>query len=122
MADDESQPASANVKPKPALNGKMTTDAKSVEADKGPLSVSDVLKSPTLNDDAKFDVFKGLVEGGRLTNKEVVNAILHLVRSQSNRCTAKSTSLDFSRKEPLTCSNISVTLYFLIDTPISLFT
>lgn len=78
MAEDENQPpASANVKAKPAVNGKMTTDVDAVDK----MSVSDVLKSPTLNDAAKFDVFKGLVEGGKLTNKEVVNAILHLVRN-----------------------------------------
>ena len=88
MAEDANQPASANVNQKPALNGKMTTDAKSVEADK--LSVTDVLKSPTLNDAAKFDVFKGLVEGGKLTNKEVVNAILHLVRRCSDCFSAES--------------------------------
>jgi hypothetical protein len=78
MAEDEHHPASANVKTKPTVNGKMTNDAKSVDADK--MSVSDVLSSTTLNDSAKFEIFRGLVEGGKLTNKEVVNAILHLVR------------------------------------------
>jgi hypothetical protein len=46
------------------------------------VSVVDVLKSTNLDDAGKFDLFRGLVEGGKLTNKEVVNSILHLVRKQ----------------------------------------
>ncbi len=45
------------------------------------VSVVEILKSPHLDDAGKFDVFRGLVEAGKLTNKEVVNSILHLVRS-----------------------------------------
>jgi hypothetical protein len=45
-----------------------------------PVSVLDVLKSTKLDDAAKFGVFHGLVEAGKLTNKEVVNSVLHLVR------------------------------------------
>ena len=45
------------------------------------VSVVEILKSPHLDDAGKFDVFRGLVEAGKLTNKEVVNSVLHLVRS-----------------------------------------
>ena len=48
------------------------------------ISVVDVLKSTNLDDSGKFDVFRGLVEGGKLTNKEVVNSILHLVRKKTH--------------------------------------
>ena len=60
-------------------------DTKNVATDddvgKTSVSVYEILKSTTMDTVAKFDVFRGLVEGGRLTNKEVVNAILFLVRS-----------------------------------------
>ena len=69
------------VKPAPG-NGVNGVDLKMSEMSKKDLSVNvvDVLKSTQLDDAAKFDVFRGLVECGKLTNKEVVNSILHLVR------------------------------------------
>lgn len=38
----------------------------------------DVIKMP-LNDNLKFAVLIGLVEVGQVSNKEVVNTVLHLV-------------------------------------------
>ena len=89
MAEDETNSADAKVKgdakPEPALNGDQMNDTKNVATDddvgKTSVSVYEILKSTTMDTVAKFDVFRGLVEGGRLTNKEVVNAILFLVRS-----------------------------------------
>ena len=89
MAEDETNSADAKVKgdakPQPALNGDKMNNTKNVATDddvgKTSVSVYEILKSTTMDTVAKFDVFRGLVEGGRLTNKEVVNAILFLVRS-----------------------------------------
>ena len=71
-----------------SVNGDTTMEsngdsANAVEKMSTKVSVFDVLKSPNLDDAGKFDVFRGLVEGGKLTNKEVVNSILHLVRRES---------------------------------------
>lgn len=41
----------------------------------------DVIKMP-LNDNLKFAVLIGLVEVGQVSNKEVVNTVLHLVSLQ----------------------------------------
>lgn len=43
----------------------------------------DVIKMP-LNDNLKFAVLIGLVEVGQVSNKEVVNTVLHLVSLKIN--------------------------------------
>lgn len=43
----------------------------------------DVIKMP-LNDNLKFAVLIGLVEVGQVSNKEVVNTVLHLVSIKIN--------------------------------------
>lgn len=43
----------------------------------------DVIKMP-LNDNLKFAVLIGLVEVGQVSNKEVVNTVLHLVSLKNN--------------------------------------
>ena len=72
-------PANGSLDGPKSVNG---VDLKMSEMSKKETSVNvvDVLKSTQLDDAAKFDVFRGLVECGKLTNKEVVNSILHLVR------------------------------------------
>ena len=45
------------------------------------VSITEVLASKHLNDASKFHVFTGLVQDGQMSNKEVVNSILYLVRS-----------------------------------------
>ena len=40
----------------------------------------EILTAKHLNDSSKFEVFKGLIEVGKMSNKEVVNAVLYLVR------------------------------------------
>ena len=44
------------------------------------VSITEVLASKHLNDASKFHVFTGLVQDGQMSNKEVVNSILYLVR------------------------------------------
>ena len=41
----------------------------------------EILTAKHLNDTSKFEIFKGLIEVGKMSNKEVVNAVLYLVRS-----------------------------------------
>ena len=45
------------------------------------VSITEVLASKHLNDASKFHVFTELVQDGQMSNKEVVNSILYLVRS-----------------------------------------
>ena len=40
----------------------------------------EILTAKHINDSSKFEVFKGLIEVGKMSNKEVVNAVLYLVR------------------------------------------
>lgn len=44
------------------------------------LNTLEILTAKHLNDGSKFEIFKGLIEVGKMTNKEVVNAVLYLVR------------------------------------------
>ena len=44
----------------------------------------EILTAKHLNDSSKFEVFKGLIEVGKMSNKEVVNAVLYLVREFYN--------------------------------------
>ena len=44
------------------------------------LNTLEILTAKHLNDSSKFEIFKGLIEVGKMTNKEVVNAVLYLVR------------------------------------------
>ena len=44
------------------------------------LNTLEILSAKHLNDGSKFEIFKGLIEVGKMTNKEVVNAVLYLVR------------------------------------------
>ena len=46
------------------------------------VSVDEVLRSKHLNDASKFHVFKELVQEGQMSNQEVVNSILYLVRKK----------------------------------------
>ena len=41
----------------------------------------EILTANHLNDCSKFEIFRGLIEAGKMSNKEVVNAVLYLVRS-----------------------------------------
>lgn len=43
-------------------------------------ALQDVLRATKMDDEGKFGAIKSLVEDGKLTNKEVVNSVLHLVR------------------------------------------
>ena len=45
------------------------------------LNTLEILTAKHLNDGSKFEIFKGLIEVGKMTNKEVVNAVLYLVRN-----------------------------------------
>ena len=45
------------------------------------VSITEVLASKHLNDANKFHVFTELVQDDQMSNKEVVNSILYLVRS-----------------------------------------
>ena len=45
------------------------------------LNTLEILTAKHLNDGSKFEIFKGLIEVGKMTNKEVVNAVLYLVRT-----------------------------------------
>ena len=61
-----------------------TKDHKASEAEvaKKPLAkatAGDVIKSKKMDDSAKFEIFKGMVAEGSISNKEVVNSVLHLV-------------------------------------------
>ena len=61
-----------------------TKDHKASEAEvaKKPLAkatAADVIKSKKMDDSAKFEIFKGMVAEGSISNKEVVNSVLHLV-------------------------------------------
>ena len=44
----------------------------------------EILTAKHINDSSKFEVFKGLIEVGKMSNKEVVNAVLYLVREFYN--------------------------------------
>ena len=44
----------------------------------------EILTAKHLNDSSKFEIFKGLIEVGKMSNKEVVNAVLYLVREFLN--------------------------------------
>ena len=46
------------------------------------LNTLEILTAKHLNDGSKFEIFKGLIEVGKMTNKEVVNAVLYLVRNK----------------------------------------
>ena len=46
------------------------------------LNTFEILTARHLNDASKFEIFKGLIEVGKMTNKEVVNAVLYLVRKE----------------------------------------
>ena len=48
------------------------------------LNTLEILTAKHLNDGSKFEIFKGLIEVGKMTNKEVVNAVLYLVRTCFN--------------------------------------
>ena len=70
--------------PSPVKNSKVSSKATNPK-----VSVDEVLRSKHLNDASKFHVFKELVQQGQMSNQEVVNSILYLVRkiATSTLCT-----------------------------------
>ena len=81
--------------PKPIKEEKAKEVTKQSETSSSPLavkkvsskpkvSVDEVLRSKHLNDASKFHVFKELVQEGQMSNQEVVNSILYLVRKKNN--------------------------------------
>ena len=64
---------------KPAPVPAESTSSKA-QGKKAALTAAEVMKSKSLDDSAKFEVFKSMVTEGKISNKEVVNSVLHLVR------------------------------------------
>ena len=65
---------------KPAPVPAESTSSKA-QGKKAALTAAEVMKSKSLDDSAKFEVFKSMVTEGKISNKEVVNSVLHLVRT-----------------------------------------
>ena len=81
---------------KPAPVPAESTSSKA-QGKKAALTAAEVMKSKSLNDSAKFEVFKSMVTEGKISNKEVVNSVLHLVRTlQLKTPNLLSISLHFS--------------------------
>ena len=66
------------VKPAPVPAESASSKA---QGKKAALTAAEVMKSKSLDDSAKFEVFKSMVTEGKISNKEVVNSVLHLVRT-----------------------------------------
>lgn len=66
-----------------SVGGESTEEEESLAAAKAvpKVSISEVLASKHLNDASKFHLFSELVQDGQMSNKEVVNSVLFLVRS-----------------------------------------
>ena len=67
--------------PTPAQESSTAKQTKIASVSVPKVSITEVLASKHLNDASKFHVFTGLVQDGQMSNKEVVNSILYLVRS-----------------------------------------
>ena len=65
---------------KPAPVPAESTSSKA-QGKKAALTAAEVMKSKSLDGSAKFEVFKSMVTEGKISNKEVVNSVLHLVRT-----------------------------------------
>ena len=66
--------------PTPAQESSTAKQTKIASVSVPKVSITEVLASKHLNDASKFHVFTGLVQDGQMSNKEVVNSILYLVR------------------------------------------
>jgi len=95
---EKKEPLRTTEEPTSNSNGIPDPSATEAELKKSRLSAQEVLKSTSLDDGGKFGAMRGLVEAGRLTNKEVVNSVLHLVSGKKTprtmQCVPPQTRFD----------------------------